>query len=91
MTDSMRYALAFLSMPGHTEWLVILVIALLIFGKRLPEIARSVGKSLTEFKKGINEAKESTDEVAGDVRKIKDDVVNDAKQASGLNDANSTR
>jgi sec-independent protein translocase protein TatA len=61
--------LAIFSMPGHTEWLVILVIALLIFGKRLPELARSVGKSLTEFKKGINEAKESTDELVDDVRR----------------------
>ena len=62
MSPSM-HALAFISMPGHMEWLVILVIMLLIFGKRLPELARSVGKSMTEFKKGINEAKESTYEV----------------------------
>jgi len=61
-------------------------VALLIFGRRLPEIARSVGKSLTEFKKGINEAKESTDELASDVREIKDDVVKEAKDATGLDE-----
>ena len=79
MVDLMHNSLAFLSMPGHTEWLVILVVALLIFGKRLPELARSVGKSLTEFKKGINEAKESTDDVVDDVKKIKDGVVKDGQ------------
>lgn len=72
--------------PHGYEWLVILVVALLIFGRRLPEIARSVGKSLTEFKKGINEAKNATDDVAGDLQKVKDDVVTEAKDAAGMND-----
>ncbi len=41
------------SMPGATEWIVILVVALLLFGKRLPEVARGLGQSITEFKRGL--------------------------------------
>jgi len=41
---------------GSQELLVILVIVLIMFGaNRLPQIARSLGSSLKEFKKGINE------------------------------------
>ncbi|OHB57183.1 MAG: hypothetical protein A2Y07_11505 [Planctomycetes bacterium GWF2_50_10] len=42
-------------MPGGWEWIIILVIALLIFGSRLPALAKGMGKSLSEFKKGIKE------------------------------------
>ncbi len=40
-------------MPGMAEWIVIGAIGLLIFGKRLPEVGRSLGKGIVEFKKGI--------------------------------------
>ena len=41
---------------GFPELLVILLIVLLLFGaKRLPEIARGLGKSIQEFKKGVKE------------------------------------
>ncbi len=39
--------------PSPGEMLIILVIALLLFGQRLPEVARSVGKSIMEFQKGL--------------------------------------
>lgn len=39
--------------PGPFEMLVIAAIAVMLFGKRLPEVGRSLGKGLTEFKKGI--------------------------------------
>ncbi len=39
---------------GPFEMMIVGVIAVLLFGNRLPEVARSVGKGLTEFKKGIH-------------------------------------
>jgi len=72
--------------PGPLELVVILAVLVLVFGKRLPDIARSVGRSLTEFKKGINEAKETKDDFVHDVRKVKNDVVDQAKDAAGLNE-----
>jgi len=84
MSESARYMMAWT--PQGWEWLVILVVALLIFGRRLPELARSLGKSLTEFKKGVREAQESKDELVNDVRKAKDEVAKEAKDAAGLNE-----
>lgn len=42
-------------LPGTTEWIIILIIALLIFGSRLPKVMRSMGQSVNEFKRGMNE------------------------------------
>jgi sec-independent protein translocase protein TatA len=43
---------------GYQELLIILVIVLILFGaQRLPQLARSLGTSVKEFKKGIDEAK----------------------------------
>ncbi len=49
----MNVLLAFFT-PGPMEMLIIGAIAVLLFGKRLPEVGRSLGKGIVEFKKGIN-------------------------------------
>ena len=48
--------LAFIRNIGGPEILIILVVVLLLFGaKKLPELARSIGASAKEFKKGVEE------------------------------------
>jgi sec-independent protein translocase protein TatA len=44
--------LAFMGI-GPTEMIIVGVVAVLLFGKRLPEVGRSLGKGLMEFKKGV--------------------------------------
>jgi sec-independent protein translocase protein TatA len=48
--------------PGIWEWLIFLAIVLLLFGSRLPSLARSLGQSITEFKKGMKEIQQPSDQ-----------------------------
>ena len=89
MSEPMRYILAWGGLPGGWEWIVILVIALLIFGRRLPDVARSLGKSMTAFKKGIREVEETKDDLKDDVKKVKDNIVNEARDATGIDESDS--
>ena len=52
----------FFGLPGGGEWFIILFVALLVFGRRLPEVARAMGKSVNEFKHGLNDVKDSIQE-----------------------------
>ncbi len=51
-------------MPGPMEMLVIGMIALLLFGKRLPEVARSMGSSIKEFQHGLKSVRDDIDGAA---------------------------
>ena len=45
--------LAFLGSIGMPEMIVLGILGVLIFGKRLPEVGKSLGKGIVEFKKGL--------------------------------------
>jgi sec-independent protein translocase protein TatA len=54
-------------MPGGTEWVLIVLVVLLLFGgKKIPELARGLGKGIREFKDGMkqidSESKKETDD-----------------------------
>lgn len=79
-------------LPGGTEWIIVGVVALLVFGRRLPDVARSVGKSIVEFKKGIRDV---NDDIESQSRleapkppKLEDrkDATNGASPANGGQD-----
>lgn len=52
---------------GTTELIIILVIILLLFGaKKLPELSRSIGKSISELRKGVNDEAKNEDKKQSD-------------------------
>ena len=69
---------------GMPELIIIMVIALIVIGPRkLPDLARALGKGMAEFRKATQELKESLD-VEGDLREVKEDLVD---SISGLDRA----
>ncbi|MFN0197581.1 MAG: twin-arginine translocase TatA/TatE family subunit [Planctomycetaceae bacterium] len=52
----MMYCLAWA--PGMWELLIVAFVVLLLFGKRLPDTMRSLGRSIVEFKKGASDAED---------------------------------
>ena len=68
----MFFPLVALSMPGGPEWVFIFFLCLLLFGaKRLPELARGLGKSVGEFQKAKEEIEREIAKAAAPVQ-IKD-------------------
>lgn len=50
-------------MPGPPELIVIGVVAVLVFGRRLPQVGLNLGRSLVQFKKGLRGDKDENGEV----------------------------
>jgi sec-independent protein translocase protein TatA len=66
----MQTVLAF-GMPGGWEWIIIILVVLIFFGaKRIPELARGMGKGIREFKDATKGIKDEIDEgVSGEDKK----------------------
>lgn len=47
--------LAFIGMPGPAEIFILACVAVLLFGSRLPKLARDVGSSYNEFRRGLRD------------------------------------
>jgi sec-independent protein translocase protein TatA len=63
---------------GFSEMLVIFVVALLVFGpKKLPELGKSLGKGIREFRKATDELKSTWDEQVKDIQAPLNDVKKD--------------
>lgn len=72
MTHLSYGLLGFIGMPGAAELMIVLFIALLLFGgAKLPTLMRNLGKSANEFKRGMAE---SVDDDAEDAKKLQEKV-----------------
>ena len=72
---------------GMPEMILILAIALIVIGpKKLPDLAKSLGRAMREFKKATSEFKETMqiDNELTEVKKAFDDINDDVKQAVDL-------
>ena len=63
MTLSMLGNIFLLSMPGGSEWILIILVVLLMFGgKKIPELMRGVGRGMREFNDAKNNVKNEIEE-----------------------------
>ncbi|MBE7173648.1 MAG: twin-arginine translocase TatA/TatE family subunit [Williamsia sp.] len=75
-------------MPGGGEWIIILVVALLLFGgKKIPELMRGLGKGIREF----NDAKTSVTRELEEGMKEKDNVTTTTTTPSATANGTTTR
>src|SRR5439155_25345858 len=50
---------------GGMEWIILIVLGVLLFGRKLPEVGRSLGKGIVEFKKGLKGLEDEVDGSTG--------------------------
>lgn len=78
----MNFPLLFIS--GSEIFVIVLVILLLFGSKKIPELARGLGKGIKEFKKATEDIKkeisDNTSDLTKDIRDIRNDLKKDLEQ-----------
>ena len=60
-------------MPGPWELAIIAIIALILFGRRLPEVGKSLGKGIVEFKKGLKDVQDEVQKTGDAIDRASDE------------------
>jgi len=65
-------SLSFIGSIGWPEMVVLALLGVLIFGKRLPEVGKSIGKGIVEFKKGLQGIDDDVDQSVNRPQQVED-------------------
>ena len=57
--------------PSGQEWIIILIVGIVLFGRRLPEVGKQVGKTIIQLRQGMQKLRDEID-LDGDLREVKD-------------------
>lgn len=63
----MNALFAFLGLPAPTQLIVLLVLAVLLFGQNLPQVARTWGQKLAEFRRGMKHIEDEIRSITSDI------------------------
>lgn len=68
----MSVVLPLANLNSPIGWIVILILGFLLFGRRLPGVARNLGQGINEFKKGLSEGSVATKTLEDETQTARD-------------------
>jgi sec-independent protein translocase protein TatA len=77
---SLPPTLAIFGLPQGAELIVILFVGLLLFGRRLPEVGRSLGQGIVNFKKGLRDVEEDVENASKEPRQTPRQITDQPQQ-----------
>ena len=77
----MSYLFAFLGLPAPTQLIVLLVLAVLLFGQNLPQVARTWGQKLADFRRGMRH-------IEDEIRSITSDLTSSTPSRPAISNSN---